>query len=1183
MDGCPNGAELEAFLSDRLPPDLESRVLTHLESCSACQQILEDLTATAIADPHRSRAHPHGTLPARRKPYPLPSRIGQYTVIRELGQGGMGVVYLAEQANLKRSVALKVIRHGVNATADEVARFRAEAEAVARLQHPNIVHIHEVGSQDGLHYLALEYVDGGSLDRLLAGTPQESQASAQLVETLARAVHHAHQRGILHRDLKPANILLAVEGGGWRVEGKETEQPPPLNLHPLPSTLHPKITDFGLAKRLEPGDARTQSGLVLGTPSYLAPEQVSGKHGAVTPAVDVYGLGAVLYEMLTGRPPFKGATALSTLEQVASQEPLAPSRFHRHIPPDLETICLKCLEKQPGKRYASALALAEDLHRFLSGRPILARPIRVWGRIGKWARRRPLDAGLTAAVLLIAVLGFAGIVWQWRNALAERENAVAEQENARRQSYRANMLAAGSALQVSNTVAARRILEAVREEYPQWEWRHFHSQLDNASRVLTGHQGPVHGVAFSPDGSRLASLAQDHTLRLWEVATGRELASARGQDYTALAFSPDGSLLASGDDDHSVRLWDARTGAARGTCRGHAGSIQALAFSPDSRRLVSAANPDDEPCRLWDMATGTLVAVLPARAGAQGLFFTPDGTRIVCCRDDAIHVLAATGGKELVAWHVPGASSLCCAVSRDGRRLVTGSDFPDNGVRLWDLDTGALRAELRGHRNRVMSVAFSPDGRRIASASQDQTVRVWDAADGRPIATLQGHTSAVGQALFSPDGTRLISAAFDGIMRLWDPADGEQLSVFQGHAEPIWSIAWSADGTRLASASLDHTVRLWDVALVERNGVLRGHDSYVYDVAFSPDGVHIGSAAWDNSVRLWEPTTGRQTALLKGPGPWDPGRRRPDEAAVRGDGGNFLLALAFSPDGSQVVAGSRDSKVQFWDVKTGNLRHTEQVPGKGVNSLAFSPDGARVAAALGSPYPDRKEGNYVLLLDAQNGATLRTLADHTDGVLAVRFAPDGRRLVSAGFDKTVRVWDAATGELVRVLTGHGDTVDAVAFSKDGTLLASASHDRSVRLWDAETLEPLGCPLPHPSIVYAVAFSPDGRRLAAGCEDNTIRLWDVATRQEVAELRGHKAYVHALAFDPDGSRLVSASGDFTVRVWDTLSPQERSGAARETQVRVGAFRPACRDKPFPPLLRSASFDRIFAGKITQSGL
>jgi WD40 repeat protein len=902
-------------------------------------------------------------------------------------------------------------------------------------------------------------------------------------------------------------------------------------LHPPLSTLHPKITDFGMAKRLEPGDARTQSGLVLGTPSYMAPEQASGEHGQVTPSVDVYGLGALLYEMLTGRPPFKGATALSTLEQVAFQEPLAPSRFHRHIPRDLETICLKCLEKDPGKRYASAEALADDLGRFLAGQPIVARPVRVWGRLWKWARRRPVDAGLTAAVLLVTVLGLTGVLWQWHNAMAERDKA-------RQQWYRANMVAAASALQLHNSQAARRILDDAPEEFRQWEWHHFRSQLDDASRVLTGHQGLVRGVAFSPDSGRLVSIASDDTLRLWETATGRELAVARGHSgpVGVVAFSKDGSRLASGGDDSTVRLWDGHTGAPLGVCRGHSGLLRALAFSPDGKRLVSAA---DDRCRLWDVATGALLAVLPVQAGEHGLTYTPDGARIICCRNEAIHVLDATSGKEVLATRVAGAVLACCAVSPDSRRLVTGWDFPDNAIRLWDLGTGELLPVMTGHKNRVSSVAFSPDGSRIVSSSQDQTVRVWDAASRRPVAVLHGHTSHVCRAIFSPDGKRVVSASDDGTLRLWDPAGGEALAVLHGHADGVWACACSPDGAWLASGSLDHSVRLWDTARVERNGVLHGHENYVYDVAFSPDGASIGSAAWDNSVRLWDVASGRQTALFKGPGRRDP--CRPSDSEPVGDPGSFLLALAFSPDGSQVVAGSRDSKVQFWDVKAARVRQTVQLPGNGVDALAFSPDGERVAAALGNSNPGLSKDGGVCLLDARSGELLRTLPGHTDGVLAVRFAPDGRRLVSAGFDRTVRVWDAGTGALLAVLADHDDTVAAVAFSKDSRLFATASHDRTVRLWDAHTLRPLDV-LPHGSIVYAVAFSPDGTRLAAGCEDNTIRLWDVATRHEVAELRGHKAYVHALAFAPDGTRLASASGDFSVRVWDSLSPQQRSGNA-----------------------------------------
>ena len=873
MDDCPNRSELEDFLTDRLPAEGESRVLTHLEGCSACQQVLETLTADPVGATVRSRSGTASTLPADGDEHglvvPLPARIGPYTVIRVLGQGGMGVVYLAEQAALKRLVALKVIRHGINATSGEVARFLAEAEAVARLQHPNIVQIHEVGEQGGVYYLVLEYVEGGSLDRQLAGTPRDPRSTAGMIETLARAVHHAHGRGILHRDLKPANVLLDAQG-------------------------QPKVTDFGMAKSLQGESGMTASGQVLGTPSYIAPEQASGKHGEVTPAVDIYGLGALMYEMLTGRPPFKGSTPLSTLEQVMSQEPVAPSRFQRHISRDLETICLKCLEKQPGRRYATAEALADDLDRLLSGRPIVARPVGTWGRAWKWARRRPIEACLTAAVFVVAVLGLSGIVWQWRNALAQRDTAHQEL-------YRANMAAAAAALQLHNSSAARRILEMAPEPFRQWEWHHFHSQLDQASRVLTGHEDTVRSVAFSPDGSRLASVALDHTLRLREAATGRTIAVAReqqGDSVDVIRFSPDGRRLASCGDDGTVRLWDARTGAPLAECRGHDQPVHFLAFSPDSRRLVSTAEGVHEPSRLWDAATGALLTVLPGQAAARSLTFTADSTGVIGYWDDAIHAMDATTGKETMVPQPVGGSVFCFAMSPDGRRLALGSDYPESAIRLWDLGQGKLSKVMTGHQNRVNTLAFSPDGRRIASTSQDQTVRLWDAASGQSVAVLKGHTSHVMQAVFSPNGTRLASASLDGTVRLWDPADGELISVLQGHTGNVWACAYSPDGAWLASASGDRTVRLWDTSLVERNGALRGHESYVYDVAFSPDGGRLASAAWDNSVRLWDATTGRQTAIFPGPGRRDPTRGHPDLDPTAYDPGGYLLALAWSPDGT---------------------------------------------------------------------------------------------------------------------------------------------------------------------------------------------------------------------------------------------------------------------------------------------
>ncbi len=588
MDDCPSRSELEDFLTDRLPVDGDEPGLDPSRGLFGLS-----------ADPGGLDGEPLGrlgTIPGGRGlhsggrgddgtgAYPLPSRIGPYRVIRVLGQGGMGVVYLAEQAALKRLVALKVIRHGVNATPAEVARFRAEAEAVARLQHPNIVQIHEVGEQDGVYYLVLEYVDGGSLDRQLAGTPREPRSTAGMIETLARAVHHAHGRGILHRDLKPANVLLDAQG-------------------------QPKVTDFGMAKSLQGDSGLTASGQVLGTPSYIAPEQASGKHGEITPAVDVYGLGALLYEMLTGRPPFKGATPLSTLEQVMSQEPVAPSRFQRHIPRDLETICLKCLEKQPSRRYATAEALADDLGRFLSGRPIAARPVGAWGRARKWARRRPIEACLTAAVLVVAVLGLSGIVWQWRNALAQRDTA-------RQELYRANLVAAAAGPAIAQQLGrpadprdgARAVSPVGMAPLPQ-PARQGVSSPDRATRVPSEawlSAPTAAGSSPSPRTTRCACGSRRPAERSPWPGGSRANPSMRWHSV------PDGRRLASGGVDGSVLVWDAQTGAPLGVWRGHAGPVEVLAFSPDGRRLVSTAGCAENASRLWDAATGTLIAVLPA-------------------------------------------------------------------------------------------------------------------------------------------------------------------------------------------------------------------------------------------------------------------------------------------------------------------------------------------------------------------------------------------------------------------------------------------------------------------------------------------------------------------------------------------------------------------------------------------
>jgi WD40 repeat protein/tRNA A-37 threonylcarbamoyl transferase component Bud32 len=1043
-------------------------------------------------------------------PVPDWPQVPGYEILSVIGFGGMGIVYKARHLGLRRLVALKMLRCTALADPAERERFYAEAKAVARLQHANIIQVFEFGTvaprpgDPGGPFLALEFVEGGNLVPL-AAKPQPPRFAAEMVEKLARAVHSAHSLGVIHRDLKPANVLLTTTG-------------------------EPKVADFGLAKdigaeRDAAGHFLTQAGIVVGTPQYMAPEQACGN--AATPAVDIYALGVILYELLTGQVPFQAATPVETLALATSQEPVPPRRLQSGIPRDLETICLKCLEKNPHQRYGSAELLADDLERFRGGRTIIARRATQAERVARWCRRNPLAAASLAGVVAVFLVSFALVSRSyWRAEAALREEArlrreSEEKEQAERwERCRANLLAAASALQINDVTAADRALNAVPEEYRNWEWRHLHSQLDTAAHVLC-FPGDVAGRGvLSDDGGRAALFGTPHTLVVWDVATRQKVRVFNNcPELDSAVLSPDGRTLASYlEDDLCVELRDVDTGRVRLRSPAQRG-LRALRFSADSASYLTVAH--DHAAHIRDAKTGALLgAHRPRRPRTTSIDLSPDFRRAFVRTADEISYLwdLKTGRETDVALTV---RSKLRAVnfSPAGDRVLTIEDYRSNAIRLWDAETGRLLGEMGGHANAITSLAFSTDGSRLATGSRDQTIGLWDLRTGRRLATLRGHRGWVGAVAFSPDGTRLVSASLDQTVRVWDANTGAEVVVLKGHTGEVFNVAYTSGGSEIVSASRDGTVRLWDARATERGGVLSGHASYVYSVAFHPDGERVASAAWDGTARVWDATTGRQFALL------DHGKN------------TIVTAVAFHPAGKLLATRARDG-VRLWDTITWREVHRWDVKHNSWKDprLAFSPDGTLLATG--------REGGTVLVWDVASRKEFAEFRGHRDEVRDLAFSPDGRWLATSGDcgDLTVRVWDLAAKKEHRVLTGHTDCVYALAFSPDGKRLASGGNDGTVRVWDAERWEEVKTFKIGPN-VYGLAFALDNSRLACACADNSIRFYDTAAYQPVAELQGHRDYAHALAFSPDGTRLASASGDFTVRIWDTVRPQERARRAR----------------------------------------
>jgi WD40 repeat protein/serine/threonine protein kinase len=1121
------------------------------------------------------------TSPPEALPRPLPVVPG-YEVLEELGRGGMGVVYKARQVQLNRLVALKMILAGVHADRHELARFRAEAEAVARLQHPGIVQVFEVGEHDGHPFLALEFVGGGSLAEQLSGEPWPAHRAAPLLIPLARAVQHAHQQGVIHRDLKPGNVLLAA-----------------CDVTPdaTPQAAVPKIADFGLAKRLDAEQQLSITGAVLGTPSYMAPEQAAGQK-EIGPATDVYALGAILYECLTGRPPFRGASVYDTLLLVRNAEPVPPSHLTAGLPLDLETICLKCLRKEPPQRYGSAGELADDLERFLRDEPVHARPVGRLERGWRWCRRNPIVATLSAALLMVLLVGslvasIAAIKY-YRLANSEqqaKDEAVRKGDDLRR-SLSAQYVATGTqALDADDYSLALRwfakALELDRDD-PEREWAD-RLRLANTWRRMPrlvgvySHGAQVTWAEMSSDGRRVVTASYDGTARLWDVASGEPI--GQPMEHPAFVFrarfSPDGRTVATACGDGTVRLWNGETGASLRPPLDHALSVYALEFSPDGQHLATGcADPslffgppagvdprdagrvvrtprEGKPvAAVWDLPTGTCVA-LPIPSHIMALAYSGDGRRLAVVTEaaGAASVFDPTTGKRVggpFRHQGQGTNSnivVFVSLNTRGNLLVTGTY--DSQSQLWDVDSGTeLISGMSGAR------AFVEPGDKWVVGRG-----LWNVATGkgdhptgdRPPPAM----GSVSDASLSATTWHILARNNDGV-RIWEAGKSWNPLTPLLRTPHHQDVRLGQGSRYVLVPGLDHACRLWDVASTAP--ALPPLGPWGRFSRYSPDGQRVVTGDRNHAVALWDSANGRSvlTDSLRHPGPvWD-AEVSPDGRLVVSAGGNgearlweaatgkpLLPALphgfpvarcAFNRAGDRLVTLEAveplgyyvQRKIQLWDVA--NHRHLRQIVSGVDNDLqmTLSPDGRWLATTTEAT---------ARVWDLKDGQPITEELIHQYWVKCPVFSPDGRLLATCGGDALARVWELPSGR-ERLAIAHATQVYRAAFSPDGTRLATGDFDGRIRVWSPVTGQPLSPELNLDSRVTTLTFSPDGRCLLAGTFRGIIQVWDAATGDKLGPPWNMNSTVQQTAFRADGRQLLLQAGNHAPQLWD-FTGDERS--------------------------------------------